>query len=144
MAVVKFEEFVPMFQIDGDINFWAEENPLKGESLTLKADQKYIVKLNWTQLGPLCYALSGKWICNIYFEKMGPQETTFTPQKKVDFIPVPGNEYKVEMEFFGKALGQGVYRVVAELLLESNSGIPMPVAAFADLGWVHVYHAIDM
>lgn len=144
MAVVKYEEFIPMFQIDGDINFWAEEKPLKGEPFTLKAEQKYIVKFNWTQLGDLCYALSGKWVCNIYFEKMGPQEAFFMPQKKVDFVPAPGNEYLVEMDFYGKALGKGVYRVVAELLLESNAGVPMPVAAFADLGWVHVYNAIDM
>lgn len=139
MAKVQYEEFLPRFGIDGDISFWSEEKPLMGAPLILKVGQKYAVKFEWTQLGNLCHVLNGNWVCQVYFEQMGPGEEFVQPIKKVPFVRKPGYKYSVELELPVADVGPGVYRAVAEILFEDPKGRPMPIAAFADLGWLHVY-----
>lgn len=141
MARLVFEELFPMFKIEGDAIVYDGETPFKGKYHILKEGQKYWVKFRWTQLGDMCYALAGKWKVNLFFEEMGYKEEVVQPEAILDFKMEPDIVNEVQLEVDTNALGSGIYKVVGRILFENPFGVPMPIAAFGDLGMIEIYTA---
>ncbi len=130
-----------MFRIEGDAVIFDGETPFKGNYHILKTDQEYWVRFKWTQEGDMCYAMAGNWKVNLFFEEMGYKEEVFQPETTVKFVDEPGFTYDVRLRVDARTLGAGIYRVVGRILFENPEGIPMPIAAFGDLGMIEVYEA---
>ena len=85
--------------------------------------------------------MCGKWTCRLYLEKMGGSEFSLPISHAIgveDFVAKP-NYYSCAINVPPNVVPAGVYRVVATLTLKGETGVPAPLAAFADLGMVQFY-----
>lgn len=123
---------------------------MEGGSPSLpKADRADIIQVGkdvsvlvkWSQRGPLCHALDGFWTVGLLFEKMGSGETAYAPEVKARFVRKPDYENEVRINVDTNVLGPGLFRALLFLRFASPEGVPLPIAGFADIGFVELYEA---
>lgn len=139
------EDILPFFGFTGQVRMF--EGPSTGNSPALppasniQTDQSCHLRFRWTTQGTLNYVMSGTWKVQVFLEKMGGGEFTLAPTHAVNtesFVAQP-QSYVCDIDIPGNVIPAGVYRVVATLTLKGDTGVPAPLAAFADLGIVQFY-----
>ncbi len=107
----------------------------------LSTDQSLRVNVSWTTQGPLATLMGGcKYVCRIFLEQMGQNEANpgvYT--SVVNHIPVVGPTAYSPFITIPAGLQEGVYRVVFSLNMLGPTNNPIPVAGFADLGFLQVF-----
>ncbi len=139
------EEILPYFGFRGNVHLYegpsTDDFPAAPPVDIIQTDQSFHVLFRWNTKGNLNYIMCGKWKCRIFLELMGGKEFTLDPAYAIgetDFVASP-SKYSCRINVPGGQVKAGVYRVVATLTLEGETGVPAPVAAFADLGLVQFY-----
>lgn len=108
----------------------------------ISTDQSLRVEVKWTTQGPLATLMGNcKYVCRVFLEQMGHDEATpGTYSTVVNHIPVVGPQnYAATIVVPQGGLQEGVYRMVFSLNMLSAAGTPIPVAGFADLGFLQVF-----
>ena len=139
------EEILPYFGFRGHVHLFegpsTDDYPAAAPAEIIQTDQSFHLRFHWRTSGNLNYIMCGKWKCRIFLEKMGGDEFTLNPAYALgeeDFVAKP-NFYECRIDVPGNQVKPGVYRLVATLTLEGETGVPAPVAAFADMGLVQFY-----
>ncbi|TNE57171.1 MAG: hypothetical protein EP344_11490 [Bacteroidetes bacterium] len=107
----------------------------------LSTDQSLRVEVKWRTQGPLATLMGNcKYVCRVFLEQMGPSEAApgvYTTV--VNHIPVVGpHDYNATINI-PAGLSEGVYRIVFSLNMLDATNDPIPVAGFADLGFLQVF-----
>ena len=107
----------------------------------LSTDQSLRVVVKWTTQGPLATLMGNcKYVCRVFLEQMGPNEAApGTFSTVVNHIPVVGPQNYTANITVPAGLQEGVYRIVFSLNMLDATGNPIPVAGFADLGFLQVF-----
>ncbi|MFK7847336.1 MAG: hypothetical protein AB8G77_18720 [Rhodothermales bacterium] len=139
------EEILPYFGFRGHVHLFegpsTDDYPAAAPVDIIQTDQSFHVRFHWRTTGNLNYIMCGKWKCQIYLEKMGGDEFTLNPAHAIgteEFVAQPKN-YNCKIDVPALQVKPGVYRLVATLTLIGDTGVPAPVAAFADLGLIQFY-----
>ena len=108
----------------------------------LSTDQSLRVEAKWTTQGPLATLMGNcKYVCRVFLEQMGQDEASpGTYSTVVNHIPVVGPQNYSAIIVIPRGLSEGVYRMVFSLNMLGASGNPIPVAGFADLGFLQVFN----
>ena len=125
----------------------ADGNPIwtfPGDSPTnriISNEQSLKVEINWTTRGPLATLMGNcKYVCRVFLEQMGHAEANpGVYQSVVNHIPVFGPQNYATTIVVPAGLPAGVYRLVFSLNMLDATGDPIPVAGFADLGFLQVF-----
>ena len=81
------------------------------------------------------------WVCSVFIEQLGQGEVAANPTPvKESYLIGDGQFYSVRVPIRG--LKEGVYKVVATLMLRGPGNSPTPLAAYEDLGILQVYKDI--
>ena len=150
MANLIFEELVPAhFHIaHGEVTLY--EGPSAGgfaggpPTNIIQTDQSWGVKFTWKNFGLLVPFISANWKLSIYLEQLGQAEFGFAAnqgKKTVPYVAVNPHVYNEAIDIPANLVPEGLYKLTACVEFESLSGIPGPVAAFAELGAVKFYKA---
>lgn len=142
-----FEAVLPVFNSQGVFNLLEGNDPenLDWEDLPVaniirQGNEAYVL-VKWEQEGELCHVLNGYWEIDVFFEQMGRREELHHPRETVRFEQKPGVENFVKIRVDTTALGPGIYDGVVRLLFKNPDGIPIPIAAFGDIGMIEIYKA---
>jgi hypothetical protein len=107
----------------------------------LSTDQSLRVNVKWTTQGPLATLMGNcKYVCRVFLEQMGQNEASpgvYTAV--VNHVPVVGPQNYTATITIPAGLQEGVYRIVFSLNMLGATGNPIPVAGFADLGFLQVF-----
>ncbi len=139
-----FEEMVPYFEIKGDVRVYegvsTNDFPANTrQTNVIQTDQAWYIRFHWDTKGLLNYLLAGTFKLKLYLEEMGGGEFSL-PKNQVDvkFVSKP-NHYVAYMSFRPGDVPAGVYKAVAAMTYEGPTGVPGPVAAFAEIGMLQFY-----
>lgn len=107
----------------------------------ISTDQSLNVRADWTTVGALATLMGGcKYVCRLFLEQMGQSEAApGVYQSVVNHIPVVGPQPYSAPINIPAGLQPGVYRLVFSLNMLDAAGNPIPVAGFADLGFLQVF-----
>ncbi len=134
-----------LFEISGNVHLHqgvsTADLPSAPPVNIIQTDQDLFVHFVFTQSGWLSKMMNGRWQCRAFFELMGAGESPGNPTPVwVNFVPVDGHTYSAVITIPRNTLREGVYKVVATLLLDGVSGKPTPIAAYDEIGIVQVYN----
>lgn len=107
----------------------------------ISTDQTLSIKAEWTTKGPLATLMGNcKYVCRIFLEQMGQNEASpGVYQAVVNHVPVVGPQCYAARIVIPSGLQEGVYRLVFSFNMLDSTGNPIPVAGFADLGFLQVF-----
>ncbi len=139
------EEFLPYFGFRGHVHLIegpsTDDYPAGNPIDLIQTDQSFKLVFHWETKGKLNHIICGKWKLELLLEQMGKKEFYLDPSLAVEtvhFVSKP-TSYDGVIEIPPHTVEPGVYRIVATLRMVGQSGVPAPLAAFADLGLVDFY-----
>ena len=139
------EEILPYFGFRGQVHLYEGPSTANAPAIppatNIQTDQSFHLRFNWKTQGNLNYIMCGEWTCRLYLERMGGGEFSLPVSHAIgveEFVAKP-NSYECKIDVPANVVPAGIYRVVATLTLKGDTGVPAPVAAFADLGLVQFY-----
>ena len=140
MAQITFEERLQDFELNGTCDLY--EVPWWRFPVTMiRHEQQWGARFKWTTDGGLNYMMAGEWHLQIFLESVGGAEFSFPPgmgEAKVRFESEP-YEYDKDIEIPAEKVPDGVYRLVASIVLLGPTNVPGPVAGFAEGPMVKFY-----
>lgn len=151
VPLLKFEEIPGFFEFSGDIK-WGSDETKPGWYSEIpdicRCDKPMKFTFKWTQDGWVTTAINGKWVLEMFFEKMGGGEYT-GPDIKLEVPHVYGSgfpySYEKTIDLLANTIPEGTYRIVARIkfLAEfpygSGTYINTPIVAFDEVGLVEFY-----
>ena len=136
------EEMMPFFGIKGHVHLYegvsTEGFPGGAPVRIMQTDQACYLGFHWNTLGDLNYLMAGKWVLNVFFEKLGPGDGPTIPPVNVSFISEP-RTYWSTISVPPNTVDAGTYHVAVTLTMRGPAGHPAPIAAYADLGVIQFY-----
>lgn len=140
-----FEEMLPFFGIHGEVTLkeGPSTNDFVGGNPTriIQSDQSWNVSLKLETSGLLNYVMAGKFQFRIFLEQMGQGEFALNNSYAIateNFVSMP-HTYHTRMDIPRNEVPDGIYKLVVSLTFKGPSGVPAPIAAFADLGLIQFY-----
>jgi hypothetical protein len=118
-----------------------EHHGIETPTEIIRTDQYWSIKLWWETIGALNCLMCGYWVARVYLEQFGKGE--YDPPNnaiKVPFYSEPYS-YHTEIKFKPGDIEPGVYKGVATLQMYSSKGVPGPIVAFCELGWLNFYES---
>jgi hypothetical protein len=105
----------------------------------IRTGQNWSIKVWWETIGALNCLMCGYWKVRVYLEQFGAGEYDL-PNNIID-VPFHSEPYSYhgEIKFNPGDLKAGVYKGVVTVQLYGSKGVPGPIVAFAELGWLHFY-----
>ncbi len=132
------EQTIPQFVVDGVFDTW-EAQPERVTNV-IRTTQKWGVKFNWTQSGPLCWFLDAKWHLRISLERFGPGEAPDIAEKVIDLVREDPHTYTGSVDIEANTMSPGDYELVAALTMTNREGnIPLPLGAYGEGPVIHIY-----
>ena len=139
------EDILPFFGFTGIVQMFEGPSTANAPALSpatnIQTDQSCHLRFRWATQGTLNYVMSGTWKVQVFLERMGGAEFSLPLAHSVNtepFVAQP-QPYVCDIDIPGNTVPAGVYRIVATLTLKGDTGVPAPLAAFADLGIVQFY-----
>jgi|GEM_PF-920778 hypothetical protein len=147
-AKINGGSFAILTELPGTSGVFPAEPPLdpNQSNFIVQTDQNMRVKLHWTTEGVFWAVLNGKWNCKVYLEEMGAGEFAGPPFSATvavvnSIAPTP---YNVTVSIPANTIPAGLYRFVVAITLQgpAPANLPLPVAAFSDIGIVHLFETV--
>ncbi len=106
----------------------------------VQRDQNVYVHFIWSQKGWLGKMLSSscRWEARVYLEQIGLGEVGNPAPVNISFKRAADASYSAVVTLPAYSLAEGVYKVIATLMLNGPLG-PTPIAAFEEIGVIQVY-----
>ena len=137
------EEILPFFGFSGNVELFEGPStagaPAAPPATNIQTDQPCFLRYKITTTGILNYVMAGTWEAQVYLEEMGGGEFTLPNSTNTEPFVAQPQDYQFSVDIPANTVPAGVYRVVARLTMKGDTGVPAPIAAFADLGIVQFY-----